>query len=160
MFLKPDYDLKNIFEIDLESLKSQGIKTLLFDLDSTLMGSKTGFYTDEVLAWLEKVRRDFFVGVVSNNNNPVYMQKVRDCTDFPIIFEAHKPDIKVAQKFMKEHNVQAETSCFVGDRPLTDVLCGKRLGCKTILVDSITADIEKPIVRFARKLERLSLIHI
>mgnify|MGYP004436036639 CR=1 FL=1 len=25
MFLKPDYDLKNIFEIDLESLKSQGI---------------------------------------------------------------------------------------------------------------------------------------
>ena len=46
MFLKPDYDLKNIFEIDLEDLKSQGIKTLLFDLDSTLMGSKTGFYTD------------------------------------------------------------------------------------------------------------------
>lgn len=154
MFLKPDYDLKNIFEIDLESLKSQGIKTLLFDLDSTLMGSKTGFYTDEVLVWLEKVRRDFFVGVVSNNNNPVYMEKVRACTDFPIIFEAHKPDIKVAQKFMKEHNVEAETSCFVGDRPLTDVLCGKRLGCKTILVDSITADIEKPIVRFARKLER------
>ena len=50
MFLKPDYDLKNIFEIDLESLKSQGVKALLFDLDSTLMGSKTGFYTDEVLA--------------------------------------------------------------------------------------------------------------
>ena len=125
MFLKPDYDLKNIFEIDLENLKSQGIKALLFDLDSTLMGSKTGFYTDEVLAWLENVRRDFFIGVVSNNNNPDYMEKVRACTDFPIIFEAHKPDIKVAQKFMKEHGVQAETSCFVGDRPLTDVLCGK-----------------------------------
>lgn len=118
MFLKPDYDLKNIFEIDLENLKSQGIKALLFDLDSTLMGSKTGFYTDEVLAWLENVRRDFFIGVVSNNNNPDYMEKVRACTDFPIIFEAHKPDIKVAQKFMKEHGVQAETSCFVGDRPL------------------------------------------
>lgn len=154
MFLKPDYDLKNIFEIDLENLKSQGIKALLFDLDSTLMASKTGFYTDEVLAWLEKVRRDFFVGVVSNNNNPVYMEKVRACTDFPIVFEAHKPDVKVAQDFMAEHGVQAETSCFVGDRPLTDVLCGKRLGCKTILVDSITADIEKPIVRFARKFER------
>lgn len=157
MFLKPDYDLKNIFEIDLENLKSQGIKALLFDLDSTLMGSKKGFYTDEVLTWLENVRRDFFIGVVSNNNNPDYMEKVRACTDFPIIFEAHKPDIKVAQKFMKEHNVQPETSCFVGDRPLTDVLCGKRLGCMTILVDSITADIEKPIVRFARKLERFCI---
>ena len=52
--------------------------------------------------------------------------------------------------------VAAETA-FVGDRPLTDVLCGKKLGCKTILVDSISADIEKPIVRFARKLERICI---
>ena len=43
MFLKPDYDLKNIYEIDLEDLKNQGIKALLFDLDSTLMGSKRGY---------------------------------------------------------------------------------------------------------------------
>ena len=42
---------------------------------------------------------------------------------------------------------------------MTDVLCGKNLGCKTILVDSITADIEKPIVRFARKLERCFIKH-
>lgn len=157
MFIKPDYDLKNIFEIDLEELKNQGIKALLFDLDSTLMGSKTGFYTEDVLEWLEKVKQDFFVGVVSNNHNPAYMEKVRACTDFPIVFEAHKPDIKVAQDFMNDHGIVAETSCFVGDRPLTDVLCGKRLGCKTILVDSITADIEKPIVRFARKLERCTV---
>ena len=76
MFIKPDYNLKNIYEIDLDDLKNQGINALLFDLDSTIMGSKTG--------------------------------------------------------------------------------CGKKLGCKkTILVDSITANIEKPIVRFARKLERV-----
>ena len=60
---------------------------------------------------------------------------------------------------MEKHNIKAETTCFVGDRPLTDVLCGKNLGCKTILVDSITADIEKPIVRFARKLERCFIKH-
>ena len=58
---------------------------------------------------------------------------------------------------MNKHGITSETTCFVGDRPLTDVLCGKNLGCKTILVDSITADIEKPIVRFARKLERITI---
>ena len=157
MRLKPDYNLKNIFAIDLEELKSQGIKALLFDLDSTLMGSKTGYYTKEVLAWLDVVKKDFFVGVVSNNNNPEYMKKVSACTDFPIVFEAHKPDIKVTKKFMSDNNLLPQTTCFVGDRPLTDILCGIRLGCKTILVDSITADIEKPIVRFARWLERLSV---
>lgn len=159
MFIKPDYNLKNIYEINLEELKKQGINALLFDLDSTLMGSKTGYYTEETLNWLEKVKQDFFVGVVSNNNNPVYIEKVTACSDFPVVFEAHKPDIKVAKSFMEKHNIKSETTCFIGDRPLTDVLCGKNLGCKTILVDSITADIEKPIVRFARKLERCFIRH-
>lgn len=159
MFIKPDYNLKNIYEINLEELKKQGINALLFDLDSTLMGSKTGYYTEETLNWLEKVKQDFFVGVVSNNNNPVYIEKVTACSDFPVVFEAHKPDIKVAKNFMEKHNIKSETTCFIGDRPLTDVLCGKNLGCKTILVDSITADIEKPIVRFARKLERCFIRH-
>lgn len=157
MFLKPDYNIENIYAIDLEELKSQGINALLFDLDSTLMGSKTGFYTEKTLNWLEKARKDFFIGVVSNNNNQKYIEKVTTCSDFPIVFSAHKPDIKVTQKFMSEHNLKPETTCFVGDRPLTDIACGKNLGCKTILVDSITADIEKPIVRFARWLERLSI---
>lgn len=154
MFIKPDYNLKNIYEIDLEDLKIQGINALLFDLDSTLMGSKTGCYSQETLEWLEKVKKDFFVGVVSNNGNPEYIKKVTACSDFPIAFEAHKPDTKVAKFFMEKHGLNPQTTCFVGDRPLTDILCGKYLGCKTILVDSITADIEKPIVRFARCLER------
>ena len=58
---------------------------------------------------------------------------------------------------MKEYNLLPETTVFVGDRPLTDIICGKRLGCKTILVDSITAEIEKPIVRLARWFERCTV---
>ena len=157
MFLKPDYNLKSIYDIDLEELKSKGINALLFDLDSTLMASKTAFYEEKTLNWLKKVRKDFFVGVISNNHNPIYMEKVKKVTDFPIVFKAAKPDTKVAEKFMKEHNLVGNQTAFVGDRPLTDTLCGLRLGCTTILVDSISADREKPIVRFARKLERLTV---
>lgn len=61
MFLKPDYNLKRLFDINLEELKSQGVKAMLFDLDSTLMASKSGMYSDEVLAWLENVRKDFLL---------------------------------------------------------------------------------------------------
>lgn len=157
MFLKPDYNLKNIYEINLEELKSRGIKALLFDLDSTLMASKSGTYTDKTLNWLDTVKKDFFVGVVSNNNNPEYIDKVKQVTNFPIVFEAKKPDIKVARSFMEEFGLEGTTSAFIGDRPLTDTLCGKRLGCTTILVDSISAEIEKPIVRFARALERITI---
>ena len=73
MFLKPDYNLKRIFDIDLTELKNNGIKAMLFDLDSTLMASKSGVYSPEIVEWLNIVRKYFFIAVVSNNKNPDYI---------------------------------------------------------------------------------------
>ena len=157
MFLKPDYNLENIYAIDLDELKSKGIKNILFDLDSTVMASKSGCYMDETRAWLDKVRQDFFIAIVSNNDKVSYIEKVKACTDFPCVFSAHKPDIKVALNFMQENGLNASETAFVGDRPLTDIWCGKRLGCMTILVDSITAKTENLPTRFVRKLERVTI---
>ena len=86
MFLKPDYNLKNIYEINLEELKQRGIKNILFDLDSTIMQSKTASYTEKTLEWLKKVRKDFFIAVLSNNHNEEYIAKVKPITDFPMVF--------------------------------------------------------------------------
>ena len=157
MFIKPDINIKRIYDIDLDALKAEGIKGMLFDLDSTLMASKSGCYSPEILAWLDKVKADFFVAVVSNNKNPKYIEKVRKISDFPVLFDAKKPKTEPTIQFLKEHNISPKDCALVGDRPLTDTLCGKRMGCKTILVDSITADTEAKIVRFVRALERLTV---
>jgi len=157
MFIKPDYNLKSIYDIDLDDLQRQGIKAMLFDLDSTLMASKSATYTDETYSFIRSVQEKFFIAVVSNNTDKKYMEKVREVTHFPILFEACKPRTGVVRKFLSEHNIEPKDCVLVGDRPLTDILCGKFLGCKTILVDSITADKEHKIVRFVRALERLSI---
>ena len=157
MFLKPDYNVENIYAINLEELKSRGIRAILFDLDSTLMASKSGCYSQKTKEWLDKVRKDFFIGVVSNNKNPEYIKKVEAISDFPTLFAAEKPSCKKAEVFMKSHNLSAQTTALVGDRPLTDIWCGEKLGCTTILVDSITADTENIPTRFVRKLERLCI---
>ncbi len=159
MFLKPDFNLKRIYDIDLEELKSLGIKAMLFDLDSTLMASKSGVYSKEMLEWLGKVQDKFFMAVVSNNKNKDYIEKVERISNFPLLFDAHKPKTKYVKEFLDKHNLLAKECVLVGDRPLTDILCGKLLGCMTILVDSITANTEPKIVRFVRKLERLSIRH-
>ncbi len=159
MFLKPDYNLKSIYDIDLEDLKKQGIKALLFDLDSTLMASKSGKYSEKTLLWLEKARKDFYIAVISNNKNPDYIEKVKSVTDFPVLFDAGKPRSKKGREFLNSEGQDPLKSVMIGDRPLTDILFGKRLGCKTILVDSITADSEKKVVRFVRGLERLCIKH-
>lgn len=154
MFIKPDINIKSIYDIDLEALKNEGIKAMLFDLDSTLMASKSGVYSEDIKNWLNKVRQDFFIAVVSNNNNPNYIAKVEAVSDFPLLFDAKKPKTDVTLSFLEEYNLTPSECALVGDRPLTDILCGKNLGCKTILVDSITADTESKLVRFVRALER------
>ncbi len=157
MFIKPDYNLKRIYDIDLEELKSKGIEAMLFDLDSTLMASKSGVYSEQMQAWLENVKKEFFIAVVSNNKNEEYISKVKAISDFPTLFCAAKPNPQKVMEFIKQHNLTPDKCVLVGDRPLTDILCGKRLGCRTILVDSVTADSERKIVRFVRFLERLSI---
>lgn len=155
MFLKPDYNLKKIYDINLEELKEQGVKAILFDLDSTLMASKTAEYSPEIKEWLNCVRSDFFIAVVSNNKNLEYIKKVSEITDFPVLFKAGKPNPKKAKEFLTQHGFECKSAVLVGDRPLTDIWCGKLMGCKTILVDSITADTENLPTRVVRHLERI-----
>ena len=70
-----------------------------------------------------------------------------------------KPDVLRIKNYLNEKNYKTEECVIVGDRPLTDILCGKRLNCKTILVGSINAENEGAPTRFVRWLERLTVKH-
>ena len=148
MRIKPDYNLKSIYDIDLSELKSKGIKIIMFDLDSTLMVSKSGMYLEETKQWLSEVQKDFEVVVISNNNSVEYLDKVRAI-----------PDVTVMKKYLEEKGIMPSEAVMVGDRPLTDILGGIRLGCITILVDSINAENENKPTRFVRWLERCTIKH-
>ncbi|MCM1266015.1 MAG: YqeG family HAD IIIA-type phosphatase [Candidatus Gastranaerophilales bacterium] len=157
MRIKPDYNLKSIYDIDLEELKSKGIRVIMFDLDSTLMISKSGKFLEKTEQWLERVKRDFDIAIISNNYSEEYLDKAREACDFRVIGAARKPDPAVMQSYLAEVGANPCEACMVGDRPLTDILGGVRLGCTTILVDSINADNEGLPTRFVRWLERLTI---
>ncbi len=155
MILKPDYNLISLFDIPFDELKKQGVKALLFDLDSTVMPSKSGKFPENVILLLKKLQNDFRIAIISNNKRNEYINKVRSQSFFPVIGNADKPNPKVIQQFLKSINTAPQNAVMIGDRPLTDILAGKLSGTKTILVDSITKDTENIPTRFIRKLERL-----
>ena len=159
MRIKPDYNLKSIYDIDLSELKLKGIKIIMFDLDSTLMVSKSGVYLEETKQWLSEVQKKFEVVVISNNNSTEYLDKVRAISDFDVVGSAAKPDITVMKKYLEDKGIMPSEAVMVGDRPLTDILGGTRLGCITILVDSINAENENKPTRFVRWLERCTIKH-
>jgi len=159
MLLKPDFNLKSIYEIDLECLKEMGVKAIFFDLDSTIMVSKSGKYHGETEEWLNKVDKNFFIAVISNNKKGDYLKKVRAVSSFLVLGDAKKPSTKVMRQLLKKINIQPHEVAIVGDRPLTDILAGKRLGAKTILVDSINAHNEGRATRIVRWIERRFILN-
>lgn len=155
MILKPDYNVVSLFDIDFKEIKALGVNALLFDLDSTVMPSKSGEYPIAVKELLNELKQNFVVAIISNNKNKDYIEKVQAMSAFPVIGHANKPSPKVMREFLKSVNISPAETVVIGDRPLTDVLAGKLLGAKTILVDSITKDTENKPTRIVRKLERL-----
>ena len=155
MILKPDYNVESLFDIDFKEIKALGINAVLFDLDSTVMPSKSGEYPPEVITLFQELKQNFVLAIVSNNKNKDYISKVQTISNFTVIGNANKPSPKIMRNFLKSVSVKPEETVVIGDRPLTDILAGKILGAKTILVDSITKDKKNKLTRFVRKLERL-----
>ena len=158
MRIKPDFNLNSIFDIKEEELLSRGIKCIFFDLDSTVMQSKTGKFTPETLEFLNRLSKNFKIAIVSNNCKKHYINMVEEQCNIKVYSNAKKPDTKVLKLACREFSIDEKEACMVGDRPLTDILAGKKANMTTILVDSISKDKEGPLVRFVRFLERLTIM--
>lgn len=156
MFMKPDYNLRSIYEIDFTELKSQGIKCVMFDLDSTVMVSKSADFLPETVEWFNTFLKDFEVAIISNNKNEEYIENASKLAPCRVIGRANKPNPRIMREYLDSVGIEPACAVMVGDRPLTDILAGKLLGCKTILVGSINPKENFP-TKFVRALERSTI---
>lgn len=156
MFLKPDYNLRSIYEIDFTELKECGITCVMFDLDSTVMVSKSANFLPETVEWFNTFLKDFEVAIISNNKNDEYIYNASKIAPCRVIGNANKPNPKIMREYLDSVGISPQNAVMVGDRPLTDILAGKLLGCKTILVGSINPKENLP-TKFVRALERATI---
>lgn len=155
VFLRPTYLIDgDVTDIDLDLLARDGIKGIIFDLDSTIMAPHSGKITAETATWLELARERFKLAVVSNNKNDPYIRGVQEHLNMTVLGRAAKPSTKLFLQVLQTFNMLAEEVVVVGDRPLTDVWGGHRAGMKTILVWPLKSMNEPAYVLFFRKLER------
>jgi HAD superfamily phosphatase (TIGR01668 family) len=159
MLVRPTRIVADVTTIDLDWLSAQGVRGFIFDLDNTIMAPNTGLLDDKVKAWLATVKeRGFQCVVVSNNPYMLYIKKAEAVLDFPCIGNAGKPRRKYLRKGVEMMGLDPHEVVVVGDRPLTDIWGGQRLGTLTILVDPLTKHSEHAVVRGLRRLERLFVI--
>lgn len=155
VFLRPTYPIDgDVTDIDLDLLAADGIKGIIFDLDSTIMAPRSGKITAETATWLELARARFQLAVVSNNKNDPYIKQVQEHLNMIVLGRAAKPSAKLFLQVLEMFKLRADQVVVVGDRPLTDVWGGQRAGMKTILVWPLKSMNEPSWILFFRKLER------
>ena len=153
MRFKPSMYKKNIFEIDYSLLKKLGKKCLVFDLDNTLALIDDKNCPDIVKKLILKLKKDFEIFVVSNNN---YKRIEPYLTELGIkgFSNACKPSYIKLKKISKMYNFKKDEMVMIGDQMVTDVQSGNRFGILTILVDPLGKK-DLKITSFNRFLENI-----
>ncbi len=147
----PTYYVPKIEEIDYEKLKEQGVKSLFFDLDNTLIAYDVDIISDETLNFLKCLSKDFYVMVVSNSHEFRVKPAVHN---LPYLHYAKKPLKLGLKKAIKMSGFKKEETILIGDQIMTDVFGANRLGMRTVLVKPIKKSSDKWITRFNRKIAK------
>ncbi len=133
---RPNMYKKNIFEIDYNKLRKQGITCLIFDLDNTLgliEHEKCPLKTKKLLKELQK---DFLILISSNNTKKRIAPYLKDLGIGGVAFSL-KPSTKGLRKIKKHYNLNKKEMVMIGDQIVTDILSGNRYKIMTILVDPL-----------------------
>lgn len=154
--LQPTDYLTGIHAIDFDQLRASGIDTLLFDLDNTLLPRNAGEVPDSLRAWATEVKsQGFKVCIVSNNWHDRVVGVAADI-GFDLVAKAIKPMPFAFKKALAKMGSTPDQAAIIGDQIFTDVLGGKLLGIRTVLVVPMTSS-DLPHTLLLRKIERVVL---
>lgn len=146
----------SIFEIPYKTLKEQGIKSLFFDLDNTIIGYDEISLSKDHVQLLKDLQKDFKVIIISNTSYKRVSIALKDI-EIPYIWHAKKPlkcGFKKALKMVKHGKDEV---IMIGDQLMTDVYGSTRYGIKAILIRSVKRKSDRKITQFNRKLENIIL---
>lgn len=135
MFKKyyPAYFAENVFNINYKKLYGDGITSLIFDIDNTLVphGANSN---EEVDALFKRLDAIGFKTLLLSNNSKERILKFISNIDTLYIEEADKPNISGFNKALEILESKKENTVMIGDTVFTDILGANRAGIKSILI--------------------------
>jgi HAD superfamily phosphatase (TIGR01668 family) len=146
----------SVHAIDLDALWDDGVRVLLLDLDNTLLPRDTNVVPDELRQWTEDLKtRGFRVCLLSNNFHE-RVRRVAADLGLDLVDHAVKPLPFAFLRALARVGGRASEAAMVGDQLFTDILGGRLLGMRTVLVSPLSAT-DLPHTLLLRRLEALVL---
>lgn len=154
-YLSPDYYFERYSDIAPEFLLENNIKTLLVDIDNTLVPYEQEEPDEKILSWLSSLRaKGIRFAFISNNTSDKRIKLFNKKIGAPAFAKSGKPFAKRSiDKALSALGGVRESAAFVGDQIFTDVCAGKFNGMRAILVPPIK-DKKNLFFKFKRSLEK------
>ncbi|TNF08579.1 MAG: YqeG family HAD IIIA-type phosphatase [Bacillota bacterium] len=150
-----DY-VASIFEIDYQNLKKQGIKSLFFDLDNTVIPYDETELSSQHIAFFNTLKKDFNVLIISNSGYPRVSNALKN-TDLPYIYHGMKPTKIGLKKALKLVKSSPQETILIGDQLMTDIFGASRLKMRAILVKAVKQKSDRWMTKINRKIEKMVL---
>lgn len=124
-------------EITPEFLLSIGVRSVLVDIDNTLAPYEAPDPNQKVINWFASLRANGISAALMSNNDAQRVHRFNKSLHLPAYFDCKKPSTKCYISALSRLGHDRAETCVIGDQIFTDVLAGKRLGLRAILVPPI-----------------------
>ena len=118
-----DSDLP-IYNISQSELQNKGIKSLLIDVDGTLVNRKSSKVPKVVKNWILESKKLFSLYLISNNPSKKRIAKIAKELNLKYKYNASKPRKKETLYAIKEIGRDPKNIAIIGDRIFTDIIVG------------------------------------
>ena len=133
---KPSLRVHHVSQIDDNTLNDWKIKTILLDVDNTLVSKGKSQLEPQIHEWIETQKEQGRSIVLCSNNVSSASLEIAKNQDLTSIRFALKPFTFRIKHVLKEQDYSSPL-CVIGDQVFTDIWVGKRLNAYTILVDPL-----------------------
>jgi len=154
-YFYPDDYKKSIYDIDFQKLWDDKIRTIMLDLDNTLIPYDETEASSSIHSFFGKIKGMGFNVYIISNNQKGRVKKFAKQVGVRYVYSARKPYKLGFKRAIKYADYpEPKTVCLIGDQFMTDVLGGKRMGFDVIVVDTLKRKGEKWFTKISKYLEK------
>lgn len=135
--LLPDMIYKSLTDVSAEALQRRGVTTLLLDFDNTIVPYTTDTPTEEMVRWLETMKKSGIRLCVVSNSHKERVKTFCKTYGLDCITHAKKPFQRGLDEAKARYALEAGKTALAGDQIYTDVLGANCAGMQSILVRAI-----------------------
>ncbi len=158
MIFKPDVKLEHVTDITTELLDKFNINALILDVDNTLSTHHGEILTDGLLEWLDYMKNSGIKLMVLSNSKEKRVKPFAEKINLNYISLGLKPLSFGYIRAVNALKSSRKNTAIVGDQIFTDIIGGKFVGVKTILLTPIKPE-DGWSFKLRRKLEKKIISH-